>query len=198
MRISNYFRQKKSKKGLTLVEVICAIFVLAIVFVGVLNAVAFSRQMVFTNNAREKASFKGQLVADEIFSAATGYDPDSTTTNPEDEIEKIVNNLTSDPQNKDSDTAIGRAQKVTTLTDPAAFTPAATDPYYIEYTLDKIGTSKVVDKEDSDTTGKYTEAVEKGWDITVRVFYKEITDDSDFRCIDISAFAPFNYIDDAT
>ena len=55
--VTKYFKKlKKSKKGFTLVEAMCAIMIMAIVFVGILNAVSFSRQMVYTNNSREKAS----------------------------------------------------------------------------------------------------------------------------------------------
>lgn len=190
--MSNYFKKKRSKKGLTLVEVICAIFVLAIVFVGVLNAVAFSRQMVFTNNAREKASFKGQLVSDEIFSTVSGSDPDSVSIDEINaKIADVINN-DADPQNLDGDNmaAVGKVKAVPSLSDPAGF--SADDDCYIEYLVTPIGTADAVDN----PSGDYTEAREKGWNITVRVFYNEISADSDFRCVDISIFAPFNYIKD--
>ena len=124
MRIRNYFKQKKSKKGLTLVEVLCAIFVLAIVFVGVLNAVAFSRQMVFSNNSREKASFRGQLVADEVLSICTGLNPTNVDdlTTVATKVDGVLNDM-SDPQNNDSETAVGKVERVNTLSDPASFNP---------------------------------------------------------------------------
>lgn len=197
--MSKYFKMKKSKKGLTLVEILCAVFVLAIVFVGVLNAVAFSRQMVFTNNSKEKASFKGQLVADEIFSIVSGSDPDTVSV--EDistKIADVVNNE-EDPQNnaEDSRAAVGKATYVgryDDLSDPASFTPV--EDSYIEYAIEPIDASMVVDNAVNDGTGQYTEAREKGWNITVRVFYHEISADSEYRFVDISVFAPFNYISD--
>lgn len=194
MRIRNYFKQKKSKKGLTLVEVLCAIFVLAIVFVGVLNAVAFSRQMVFTNNSREKASFKGQLVADEVLSIATGFNPNEDPTDMLAQIDNVLNDM-SDPQNNDSETAVGKVERVNTLSDPASFNPGDSGAL-IQCKI--TGVTSETSNEVSDGSGTYTEAVEIGWDITVRVFYREISGDSDFRCIDITAFAPSNYIDDVT
>lgn len=179
---------------MTLVEVICAIFVLAIVFVGVLNAVAFSREMVFSNNSREKASFKGQLIADEIFSLATGCDPEEADAETKliNKIEAVVNN-NSDPQNNDIDEKgkIGRALYVDNFTEPDAFVPV--DDAYIQYTIEKVS---AVDEPGSDETGNFTIIHEKGWNISVRVFYHQIADNSDYRCVDISLFAPLNYIQD--
>ncbi len=196
MRIRNYFKQKKSKKGLTLVEVLCAIFVLAIVFVGVLNAVAFSRQMVFSNNSREKASFRGQLVADEVLSICTGLNPTNVDdlTTVATKVDGVLNDM-SDPQNNDSETAVGKVERVNTLSDPASFNPGDSGAL-IQCKI--TGVTSETSNEVSDGSGTYTEAVEIGWDITVRVFYREISGDSDFRCIDITAFAPSNYIDDVT
>ena len=192
----NYLKAKKSKKGMTLVEVVCSVIVLSIVFVGVLNAVAFSRQMVFSNNSREKASFKGQLVADEIFSIATGYNPDTQV----DELKtKLSDALMADddPQNSTEGNDFGKAKLVGTLTDPSAFV-LGEDKSYIEYTVEAIGKSASKNNKDTDSDSTpYVDSVEIGWNITVRVFYQEIGGHSGYRCVDIPVFAPLNYIKDA-
>ena len=75
--LSTYFHnKKKSKKGFTLVEAVCSVMILAIVFAGVLNSIAFARQMVFTDNVRDKASDRAQIVADELINVCTGKNPD--------------------------------------------------------------------------------------------------------------------------
>ena len=49
--------------------------ILAFVCAGVLSSVAYSREMIYSNNSREKASDKAQFISDEIIVAATGVDP---------------------------------------------------------------------------------------------------------------------------
>lgn len=194
----NYFTKKKSKKGLTLVEVICAIFVLSIIFVGILNAVAFSRQMVFTNNSREKASFKAQLVADEIFATAAGKDPDSVEASAlADTINAVLNNE-EDPQNIDEENmaAVGTVRYAgegeESLSDPSDFVDDG--DCYVEYSIDPVKSSEVYENEGDEGLGKYNEVAQRGWNIKVRVFYREIGSNSDFRVVDLSIFAPFNSI----
>lgn len=177
----------KSKKGFTLIEAICAVFVLAIVFVGVLNAVAFSRQMVLTNNARDKASDKAQLVADEIFSTAVGFVPGTDDAALMTALDGAVNNLTDDPQNVDADSAIGKVNFVTTFTDPSDMDESKD---YIECIIS--ATTEKCDDAAEGTVSKQ-DIVELGWSIQVRVFYREIGR-SDYRCVDVTAFAPANYI----
>ncbi len=191
MRTNKYFT-KKSKKGFTLVEAICAVFVLAIVFVGVLNAVAFSRQMVLSNNAREKASYKGQLVADEIIATVTGVDPDDAESDPIALIEQVINNLETDPQNTDPENAVGHCTHVDTyanLTSPGDFTYDATAGD-VQYTLEAVGETYT---DAMDGTVSVQEISQRGWNITVRVFYKEFEAQAEYKCVDITAFAPFNY-----
>lgn len=195
--LGNYFKNKKSKKGMTLVEVVCSVIVLAIVFVGVLNAVAFSRQMVLTNNAREKASFKGQLVADEIFSLATGYDPDTKV----DELKAALNSAITaedDPQNDTDGTGIGKVELVDVLSSPSddSIKEKSEDGSYIQYTVVPVGKDAASSQEVEVDGIKCIDTVEIGWDITVRVFYRQIGGQSDFRCVDIPVFAPLNYIKD--
>lgn len=195
--MSNYLRTKKSKKGLTLVEVICAMFVLMIIFVGVLNAIAFSRQMVFSNNSRENASYKGQLVADEIFSLATGYDPDTMTEDElSDKLKPILENV-DDPQNVGDDDSkiVGVVTYANPLPEPDAFVPSSTSTY-IQYNIKAIKTEHVKDEDVTSGSEVHKEVVEKGWNITVRVFYREISQNSPFRCVDYSIYAPFNAISD--
>lgn len=185
MLIKGKYFSKKSKKGFTLVEALCSVFVLAIVFVGVLNAVAFSRQMVFTNNAREKASYKGQLIADEIFATVTGISTDGSE-DPVAAISAVVNDM-DDPQNTDPDTKIGTVTKVNKLTDPKNCNGKS----LIEYTIEAVNESY---SDDTDGTVSVHNVTEQGWNITVRVFYKEVGAQDDYKCVDISAFAPYNYI----
>lgn len=191
--MARYLKKKKSKQGMTLVEVICAIFILAIVFVGVLNAVAFSREMVFSNNTREKASYKAQLVADEIFTLATGCDPEvMSEAELSSKIDTVLNSG-NDPQNNDTDESgnIGIVKYVGSLSETSAF--KAEGGAYIEYTIEKVTAS---DTDESDANGTYAKVGEKGWNITVRVFYHQINENSEYRCVDISVFAPLNYIAD--
>ncbi len=179
----------KSKKGFTLVEALCACFVLAIVFVGVLNAVAFSKQMVLTDTARERASDKAQLIADEVFSAATGYPVTDPVSDLVTKLVNIVNN-NSDPQTD----PIG---KVAFKSKSEGFTAldhmTAAQPQ-IECIIDPITTA--ADEAKADGTVSRQEVVELGWDIKVRVYYKEIQDSDKYLCVDVSAFAPSTYIPD--
>jgi len=195
--MSNFLKKRKSKKGLTLVEVICAMFVIMIVFVGVLNAVAFSRQMVFSNNSRESASYKGQLVADEIFSLATGCDPDSISeAELSDKLKPILENV-NDPQNVEEDDKkiVGVVTYADPLPDPSAFSPDAKNSY-IQYKIKAIKESDSKNEEVTEGSETHNDVREKGWDITVRVYYREISDNSPFRCVDYAIFAPFNSISD--
>lgn len=185
LRTKLFKAKTKSKKGFTLVEAISAVFVLAIVFVGVLNAVAFSRQMVFTNNARDKASDKAQLVADEIFSTAVGYDPATGTVALMDALDSVLN-YDSDPQNA----GIGKVNFVSSFTDPSAM-----DESMVQ--IECIISATTADyTDDVDGTVSKQNVVELGWSIKVRAYYREIGNSGDYRCVDVSAFAPTNYIDD--
>ena len=167
--VTKYFKKlKKSKKGFTLVEAMCAIMIMAIVFVGILNAVAFSRQMVYTNNSREKASDRAQLVADEMISIATGFDPGETldptvTENLKVAIEDVLNYSSEFDPETHSD---------------------------IQYKLEPVGTTT-----DDVTEGTPHKAVtQRGWQITVRVYYQSIGGNNRYTAEELVAFAPTNYI----
>lgn len=187
-----YSRKAKSKKGFTLVEAVASVIILAIVCVGVLNAVAFSREMVFSNNSREKASDKAQLVADEIVAAATGVDPTDPAGNPEgiiqSNVDAIANNAAVGTTNIQTD-AIGKVNRV------AAFSTPTNDNELVQYILTKVVDSTDVEHDTdvrvSGINQKATvhDATLVGWDIKVRVYYKMVGS-SDYRVVDVSAFAP--------
>ncbi len=187
-----YSRKSKSKKGFTLVEAVASVIILAIVCVGVLNAVAFSREMVFSNNSREKASDKAQLVADEIVAAATGVDPTDPAGNPEgiiqSNVDAIANNAAVGTTNIQTD-AIGKVNRV------AAFSTPTNDNELVQYILTKVVDSTDVEHDTdvrvSGINQKATvhDATLVGWDIKVRVYYKMVGS-GDYRVVDVSAFAP--------
>lgn len=184
---NKFFGMKKSKKGFTLVETMAAIMIFAIVVVGILNAVAFARQMVFTDNVKEKASDKAQLIADEIITTAMGHDPNSTTE-PADVISAIalVTNDSSDPQTA----LIGEVTNVSSFTDPASYVEG-TDPE-IQYIIAPVSSSAT---DAVDGTVSLQEVQEAGWNITVRVYYQRINNNDSYDCVEVSAFAPFSYVD---
>lgn len=193
--ISNLFRKKAhSKKGFTLVEAMCSVMILAIVTVGVLNAVAFSREMIYSNNARDKAADKAQLVADEIVSAVTGIAPTAG-----DEayraIDSKVNAIANDSTGADVQArSIGNVIRV-----GDDFSPPTNDSDpMIQYKL----TARDIDSDeevtqimpsgDTDSNVEVTvvESLQTGWDIQVRVYYKQIGGRGDYKVVDFSAFAP--------
>lgn len=186
--LSNYFRKRKNtKKGFTLVEAICSVMIMAIVFAGVLNAIAFSKQMVYTENVRDKASDKAQLIADELISVCTGKNPDdpnlTTSVLPaiESDINSIINN-NQDPQFA----SIGQVHLVNTLTDVKVFNPSVNDT--IQVTITPVsGTLS-----DSTVGGiACKDSTQAGWDITLRIYYRAIGGKDSWQATEISAFAPF-------
>lgn len=182
-------RKLHSKKGITLVETVCAIMILAIVCVGVLNAVAFSREMVYTNNSREKASDKAQLIADEIVTAAAGVDPSASdgVTIIQSKVNSIANNAAAtDVQNSE----IGNVKNVLNFADPTS------DDEMIQYILTPVTDSTVVDAEMKVIVGGIErrttthDVKQPGWDIQVRVYFKRIGGQDEYRSVDVSAFSP--------
>ena len=180
-----------SKKGFTLVETVCAILIFAIVTVGVLNAVAFSREMIYSNNEREKASDKAQLLADEIISTATGKNPENA-----DDLTSIVTLVdayakqAADPADNDVQIdAIGSAKYVSDFTEPTD------EADVVQYKIRAVTSD--TDKEVKQTftvegrTQEVTlhETLRPGWEIEVRVYYKMIGG-TEWRSVDITAFAP--------
>lgn len=173
-------RLNKSKKGFTLIEVLASAFVLVIVFTGVLSAVAFSRQMVFTDNEREKASDEAQLIADEIISIAKG------STDEFDANTKIADyyRAFSPPKDVADMTAFG-----------FSYSGGTTESKY-QYTL----TESSDDCTDTDTSGHSGAALQgkvttqKGFDVTVRVYYQRINGGGGYDCVEVTAFVPSSYI----
>lgn len=62
----------KSKKGLTLVELIVTIAIFVIVLVGVLAGITTSQTIMTNNNLKEKASSQAQTITDEIMGIVKG------------------------------------------------------------------------------------------------------------------------------
>ncbi len=182
----NHFlkRFNKSKKGFTLVEVLASIFVLTIVFMGVLCAVAFSRQMVFTNNNKEKASDQAQLVADEIITLVTGVENygDATTK---------VDNYYRTGAGAAAGTKMDRdIDEVTTFAEPTS----STSPK-IQYTITPAAPATATDTDTDDAAGNdYVETQQQGYNITVRVYYDKINGNGGYECVEINGFAASVYI----
>ena len=193
---SKLLRKKlHSKKGFTLVEAMCSVVILAIVCVGVLNAVAFSREMIYSNNARDKASDKAQLVADEIASAVTGISP--AAGNRYELIDSKVNAIANDETGADVQArVIGKVKRVGAFATPANDSDP-TNPL-IQYTIKEVGVDSDTDSTvkmksgstDTDIDVKVHKAVRAGWDIQVRVYYKQIGGSNDYKVVDFKAFAP--------
>ncbi len=176
-------RFNKSKKGFTLVEVLASIFVLTIVFMGVLCAVAFSRQMVFTNNNKEKASDQAQLVADEIITLVTGEENygDATT-----KVEAYYRT----GAGAEAGTKMDRDIADVTISGFAE--PTASSPERIQYIITSV-TSSSADR--SDAAGNaYVETQQQGYNITVRVYYDKINGNGGYECVEINGFAASVYI----
>ncbi len=191
-KINNFLSKKAhSKKGFTLVEAAAAVMILAIVCVGVLNAVAFSREMVYSNNSKEKASDIAQLVADEVMQSATGMNPADVDAPAQIQakVNEIANETVSDSPNIQFEN-IGKVNCVT------AFDVPTNEDELIQYVLTPIADGTDIES-DTDVTvshvhqkATFNEAVMEGWDIRVRVYYKEIGAGGDYRVVDVSAFAP--------
>lgn len=204
--MTKFFKKKvKSKKGFSLVESICGVMILAVVCVGVLNSVAFSREMIYTNNAREKASDKAQLVADEIVASATGVDPsggDAAVTFIVNKMNEIANTETpTGTPAKDIQTDdIGKVYYMKDgFVTPAVDDP---DPKLIQYTLEPITSGTL-----EETKQKFTvdgvdlnvdvrKAVQAGWKIKIRVFYGKIGGEATYRTVDFDAFAAKSQVTD--
>lgn len=165
----------KSKKGFTLVEVLASIFVLVIIFTGVLSAVAFSRQMVFTDNSKEKASDEGQLIADEMLTLVSGECVDVT-----DVQTQISSYYSSASKNPVDVTSTGGFHN------PTSLDPATGD--YIQYTVEEVGGGASTDV---DVPGgiSHVETVQHGFKITVRVYYSRINGNGGYNCEEIIAFS---------
>jgi len=182
-------RKLHSKKGMTLVETLCAVMVLAIVCVGVLNSVAFSREMVYTNNEREKASYKAQFVADEIISAATGMTPPDDAGTIVGKVEKIANSTGGDDIQNES---IGSVENIGNGND---FHEPIGDDNFIQYKLipveeDTVSDTDIAVKVDGIDQVTTIHAVKQtGWDIIVRVYYKRVGGEDGYNFVEVNAFA---------
>jgi len=72
----------KSKKGTTLVEVIAAVAILAIVVLAVLTSIGFSQTTILSGSSEADAAAQAQNIADTLISSLhgkTNADPDAIT-----------------------------------------------------------------------------------------------------------------------
>lgn len=187
-------RKLRSKKGFTLVETLCAVMVLAIVCVGVLNSVAFSREMVYTNNEREKASYKAQFVADEIISAATGMTPPDDESKIVEKVERIANSSGGDDVQNESIGSVENVGSADKFHDPR------NDDNLIQYVL-IANSEEVVSDTDMmvkvngiEQTTKIHDVKQPGWDILVRVYYKRVGGDDAYNYVEVQAYAARSYV----
>lgn len=171
-------RFNKNKKGMTLIEVLCSIFVLAIVFAGVVSAVVFSQSMVYTDNARDKASDQAQLVADELLTVAKGCD--GTIASTRSAIEAYL---------------LSSGEDIEYKVDSSAFGYSGAADEEIQYTLVEC---KDTDTDDTTTVSGNTvpavTATEQGVTIIVRVYYQKVNGGGAYDCVEVSAFAPTAYV----
>ncbi|MFZ2538244.1 MAG: prepilin-type N-terminal cleavage/methylation domain-containing protein [Oscillospiraceae bacterium] len=72
--VSNCIFNLKSKKGTSLVEIIVAVFILAIVVASVLSAIAFSQRTVVSRSQGNKAAAQAQSIADILISELNNSD----------------------------------------------------------------------------------------------------------------------------
>lgn len=181
-KIKSKLKINKSKHGFTLVEALAAVFVLVIVFTGVLNAVMFSRQMTFKNNMKEKASDQAQIIADVMQAAATGA---SDITDAKNAIEAAVNDTTDDLY-----TQIGEISYVTTF----GYTGGSSTVQPRQYTISDVNdTDTDITASGISGTASGQRISEQGYLITIRVYYEAINDSNDYECVEVTAFAPVNY-----
>lgn len=68
---------KKTKKGLTLVELIVTVALLAIVTAAVVTGVVVSQAIIADNNRRELASARAREIADDIVECLKGVDTEA-------------------------------------------------------------------------------------------------------------------------
>ncbi len=163
--------------------------ILAFVCAGVLSSVAYSREMIYSNNSREKASDKAQFISDEIIVAATGVDPaapDGATL-----IATSMNSIANNASASDIQTeSIGVVNFVSDY-----FEPTNSDQT-IQYKLEAIPADVIEETDTEIRRGGITEhatvrnVTQMGWKIAVRVYYKEIGGGDDYRYVDVEAFAP--------
>lgn len=71
---SNHFGKVRSKKGTTMVEVIAAVLILAIVVVGVLTTISFSQRTILSGSIQGKASAQAQTIADALIAELNSAD----------------------------------------------------------------------------------------------------------------------------
>ncbi len=78
--MKKFKRRYKSKKGLTLVELIVAIAVVSIVFSAAMTAIVHGYASIAQNNSIDEASIKAQGVADTVASTLGNVLSDTTIT----------------------------------------------------------------------------------------------------------------------
>ena len=87
----------KSRKGVTLVELIVAVAVIAIVVVGTVTGVVLAQQNILNDSLKEQASLKAQQIADTLVEKLSGTSYSENYANaasiPSDELEGAAYSL---------------------------------------------------------------------------------------------------------
>lgn len=182
----------KSKHGFTLVEALAAVFVIVIVFTGVLSAVTVSRQMIFTDNAREKASDTAQIISDQIMAAASGQ---TTLADVQAAIEQVLNN---DPNDTSHELIGGTVSWVGTesgcLATDFGYPAAGLTPYQYMITATTDDTDTDTEATAGGTTLSGKQISEEGFAVTVRVYYQKVNANNDYSYIEMVVFLPINSV----
>lgn len=87
-------RLRKSKKGMTLVELVVAITLISIVFASAMSAIVHGYMSVVKNKNVEQASMQAKGVADTVVSAINDILADDTITDKDDAIIDAMNGST--------------------------------------------------------------------------------------------------------
>lgn len=91
--MKKFRRLRKSKKGMTLVELVVAIAVVSIVFSAAMGAIVHGYAAVVQNNSAEEASIRAQGVADTVASTLGDVINDKTITDYDAAVLEAINGV---------------------------------------------------------------------------------------------------------
>ncbi len=77
---NKHLNKLRSKKGTTMVEVLAAVLVLAIVVTAVLTTISFSQRTILSGGSEGKAAAEAQSIADTLISQLSGTSDASKVT----------------------------------------------------------------------------------------------------------------------
>lgn len=77
---NRFFQKIKSRKGLTMLEVVAAVSILAIVVLAAVTAVNLSHSTVLSQGSSANAAAQAQSLADELITGLHGKTPDKIPT----------------------------------------------------------------------------------------------------------------------